>query len=298
MFRSFINRHQLNDEFIDSAQSHFVPLANSIIQQYQKRNTKKPFFVAINGSQGSGKSTLAAFIGDYIEHKSALTVIVLSLDDFYLSRNQREELASNIHPLFITRGVPGTHNTEHIQQVFNRLLENNGSLPLPHFNKATDNPDPTEQWKNQKLPVDIVIFEGWCWGVQAQTKQALSTPINDLEEQFDKDAVWRTYINNILLENYHPLYAQMDFWVQLKAPSFACVYQWRLEQEKKLRSSTQDKDRSGIMSESQILNFIAHYQRLTEHCLATLADSCDVVFHLNNDRKIDKTIFKKGHENE
>jgi D-glycerate 3-kinase len=249
--------------------------------------------VAINGSQGSGKSTLAAFIGDYIKHKSALKVVVLSLDDFYFPLQTREKLATNIHPLLITRGVPGTHNTEHIQQIFNRLLENSGCLALPHFNKATDNPDPREQWKKQKLPVDIVIFEGWCWGVQAQERQALNTPVNDLEERFDKDALWRNYVNNALLKDYQPLYAQMDFWIQLKAPSFACVYQWRLEQEQKLLSNTQNENRSSIMSESQILTFIAHYQRLTEHCLATLADSCDVVFYLNKERKIEKTSLKK-----
>jgi D-glycerate 3-kinase len=39
------------------------------------------------------------------------------------------------------------------------------------------------------------------------------------------------------------------------------------------------------MSDQQVLQFIQFYQRLTEHSLATMADSCDLVFILiSNDR--------------
>ncbi|GLS90716.1 kinase [Psychromonas marina] len=291
MFKSFINKHQLTEDFIYVAKANFVPLAEKIMGQRQSQS-KGPFFVGINGCQGSGKSTLSEFLHDYIRHNSQLNVIVLSLDDFYFSQQTRLELAANIHPLLKTRGVPGTHDTKHIQQVFSQLKQADSNIVLPRFNKATGNPYPSDEWPEAIQPVDIVIFEGWCWGVQAQSEEQLVEPVNSLEKQFDTDANWRTYVNHKLLNDYQPLYAQIDFWVLLKAPSFNSVYQWRLEQEQKLLLSAQGDNRSGIMSEQQVLQFIQYYQRLTEHCLATLPASCDVVFHLNNDRKIEKIVSK------
>lgn len=290
MFQSFINKHQLTENFISEAKINFVPLAEKIIKK-SKNNTGKPLFIGINGCQGSGKSTLSEFLLEYIQHNSALNIIVISLDDFYFSQQKRAQLANDIHPLFKTRGVPGTHDTEHIQKVFSQLKQAS-STALPRFNKATDNPHPSETWPRVTQPIDIVIFEGWCWGVPAQSEAQLTEPVNSLEKQYDKDASWRTYVNNALLKDYQPLYAQIDFWVLLKAPSFDSVYQWRLEQEQKLQLNAEGDDRSGIMSEQQVLAFIQYYQRLTEHGLATLPTICDVVFYLNNDRKIETTISK------
>ncbi|WP_413699483.1 hypothetical protein ACLKMH_18805 [Psychromonas sp. KJ10-10] len=180
-----------------------------------------------------------------------------------------------------------------MKDIFAQLTKATGSIALPRFNKATDNPFPSEEWPCIDLPVDIVIFEGWCWGVTAQKEQQLITPINALEEQFDKDAQWRTYVNQTLINDYQTLYEAMDFWVLLKAPSFDCVYQWRLEQEDKLREKADATNNSGVMSEQQVLQFIQYYQRLTEHSLSTMVDSCDRVFYLDEKRKIEKTTNKK-----
>ena len=74
----------------------------------------------------------------------------------------------------------------------------------------------------------------------------------------------------------------------LKAPCFEDVYAWRLEQEQKLILSTAkaNDDKSGTMDEQQIQRFIQHYQRLTEHALITLPNTCDHVFELNSARAI------------
>jgi D-glycerate 3-kinase len=291
VFKSFIKQHQLPDDFISVAKENFVPLAEKIISQY-KQQTKGPLFVGINGCQGSGKSTLSEFIHDYIQHNTDLKVAVLSLDDFYFSQQVRSDLANDVHPLLKTRGVPGTHDTQHIQKIFTQLKQSDNTFALPRFNKATDNPFPIEEWPQISEAVDIVLFEGWCWGVPAQDEQQLLAPVNALEELSDNDATWRTYVNQSLIKHYQPLYEQMNFWVLLKAPSFDSVYKWRLEQEQKLLNKSKGGDRSGIMSEQQVLDFIQYYQRLTEHSLITLPEKCDVVFHLGEKRQIEKTTNK------
>jgi D-glycerate 3-kinase len=304
MYQAFIKQHRLSNDFIELAKTHFVPLAEDIIAKQSEikatnlatQNETSPFFVGVNGCQGSGKSTLSDFICHYIENQTDLKVIVLSLDDFYFSQQKRSQLAEEVHPLLKTRGVPGTHDAQQMQAVFQQLAQTTGSIALPRFNKATDNPFPVEQWPNIDLPVDIVIFEGWCWGVPAQKEQDLMTPVNALEQQRDQDGKWRTYVNKTLINDYLPLYDEMNFWVLLKAPSFDCVYQWRLEQENKLKEKSTDSNNAevnGIMSEQQVLEFIQFYQRLTEHSLTTMIDSCDRVFYLNDKRQIEKTTQKK-----
>jgi len=297
MFDSFIKQHSLSVDFIKVAKKHFVPIANKIITK-QKQHSNKPLFIGINGCQGSGKSTFSEFIYEFISHTTNLNVIVLSLDDFYFTQEKRYELAKTIHPLLKTRGVPGTHDTKHIEKILTDLKQHKGSLNLPRFNKASDNPFPDSQCPTVDLPVDIVLFEGWCWGIPPENSDALTKPINDLEKHLDKDAIWRNFVNVQLASNYLPLYDQMDFWILLKAPSFSCVYQWRLEQEQKLALRTDIDDRSKIMSEQEVLEFIQYYQRLTEHSLTSMPAHCDVVFQLDEHRQIKTTKINNGTINE
>ena len=63
----------------------------------------------IVGLQGSGKSTLAAQLVRAGASRG-LRVVALSIDDFYLTRRERQRLATRHHPLLATRGPPGTHD--------------------------------------------------------------------------------------------------------------------------------------------------------------------------------------------
>jgi len=78
----------------------------------------------------------------------------------------------------------------------------------------------------------------------------------------------------------------MDFWLALQAPSFDCVYQWRLEQEQKLQAKNIGLSHTKIMSPSEVLNFTQYFQRLTVQGSETLSNSADAVFHLDNTRHI------------
>jgi D-glycerate 3-kinase len=294
MISKFINKNKLSSGFTKTAEAYFIPLAEEI--KLHQSSAGGPYFVGINGSQGSGKSTLSEFLKDYLGETYHMNVVVMSLDDFYFSRIERHIIAADVHPLFTTRGVPGTHNMSQAKSVLHALKQQQATI-IPRFNKATDDPHPKTSWTKVTSAVDVVIFEGWCWGVESQTPEQLTHPINTFEAIEDDNAEWRNHANLQLSVHYQSLYSLMDKWVMLKAPSFEDVYAWRLEQEQKLIlcTATSSDDKSGIMNEQQIQRFIQHYQRLTEHSLNTLPNTCDHVFELNAARAITKHKIKAVH---
>ncbi len=288
MISDFIEEHQLPDSFNHLVEQFYQPLAQRIHAKFQQGN--KPLFVGINGCQGSGKSTLSAYIQQYLSSAYTLNVVVMSLDDFYLSKNDRNKLAEYIHPLLKTRGVPGTHNIQLLTQVLIQLKEKSSPISIPKFNKATDELYPETNWQCIESDADIVILEGWCWGVPAQEETQLQAAINPLEKQNDSRAVWRSYVNQQLKKHYQPLYQLFDYWVALQAPSFDDVYCWRLEQEQKLalkvESQADISQPSVVMNAEQVLDFIQYFQRLTEHGIKTLPLFADTTFHLDQYRNI------------
>ena len=254
-------------------------------------------FVGVNGTQGSGKSTLCDFLLEYLTELHDLAVISISLDDFYFGSDVRAELANKIHPLLATRGVPGTHDVVQMQSCFEALAKQH-TVIVPRFDKATDNPSPESEWLTVTKAVDIVFMEGWCWGIRAQTDKAMIEPVNNLEALEDIEATWRIFVNNQLRDQYEPLYDYMHYWVMLQAPGFSTVHDWRCEQEHKLRAklnadNANTEQLAGLMSDKQILRFIQHYQRLTEHGLTSLPEACDAVFEMDNQRHIVQGIQRR-----
>ncbi len=288
MIADFIKKHKLPNDFKHLVEAFYQPLAQRIFTKFQQQ--QKPFFIGINGCQGSGKSTLSAYISQYLSSTHSLNVVVMSLDDFYLGKKARNKLAQNVHPLLKTRGVPGTHNIQLLKEVLAQLKEYKSPISIPKFNKATDDPYPETNWQFINSPADIVILEGWCWGVPAQEKAQLNEAINPLEKQQDSKGVWRSYVNQQLEKHYQPLYQLIDYWVALQAPSFDYVYRWRLEQEQKLaeklESTGKNLELSAVMDAEQILAFIQYFQRLTEHGIKTLALFADTTLLLDKNRHI------------
>ena len=300
---AFIKRNTLDTSYLADAEKWYSTLISAIrAHQYSasaqtvtnaenSHNKQTPVLLGINGCQGSGKSTLADYLATFLTSEYKMNVAVLSLDDFYYSHQQRKNLSEHEHHLLQTRGVPGTHNLSLAHDTLDKLQSaNHTSAPvaLPRFNKATDNPYPESEWPVIHGAVDVIILEGWCLGVQAQTDEALFEPVNNLEATKDKYGVWRRYVNNQIKHHYAALYARLDMLVMLKAPSFDTVYQWLLAQELKLKQQTLTLSTplGRVMTESEIKLFTAYFQRLTEHGLTTLPTSCNWVFELDTHRNI------------
>jgi D-glycerate 3-kinase len=282
---NFLKEHCLPQSFLKTVDEWYVPLAERISKHHAA--VGRTLLIGVNGSQGSGKSTLAALLKQLLAENFGLKAIDLSIDDFYLTRQSRLSLANKMHPLLETRGVPGTHDVSLMYETLQQLTRENGEVSIPRFDKACDDRYPESEWDKVSAPFDIVIVEGWCLGTPAQTDAELHKPVNGLEANEDPDGSWRRYVNEQIKGRYQDIYQLMDIWIMLQAPSFECVYQWRLEQEQKLAASHQQGEQEDrVMTATQIKRFIQHYQRLTEYSLQQLPGCVHYLFRLDTDRSV------------
>lgn len=247
-------------------------LAASIHQQF---SAEIPI-ISISGAQGTGKSTLAKLLGELLGRVFDLRSAVVSLDDFYLTRGERQALARKIHPLLATRGVPGTHDVLLMTSALEALKAGRG-VEVPVFSKGSDD---REGFRFQDA-VDIIICEGWCWGASPEPGFRLGNPVNELEAIEDESGAWRHYVNDQLV-GYQDLFAA-DGTVFLKVPSMDAVFRWRWQQEQELRERQVGQ---AVMDEQGVRGFIATFERLTRWMLESMPDKVDVCVNLDENHSI------------
>ena len=239
--------------------------------------------VGISGAQGSGKSTLAAALAARLA-QDGVAAATLSLDDLYLGRKARRALAAKVHPLFVTRGPPGTHDIALGLTVLEALAMGEPAR-LPRFDKAADAPVPRSQWPTAPRNCQVLLLEGWCLGAMPESEEALIAPVNALEAKEDTHANWRRYANAALAGDYQQLWARIDHLILLAAPGWDVVQGWREEQEAALRAKA-GADAPGVMDPGEVARFVQHYERLTRHMLAELPGRADVVVRLGEGREV------------
>ena len=259
-------------------------LAGHLIDQYAGRiaRSRRPYVLGLSGLQGSGKSTLARVMKARAE-ASGWPTEVLSLDDFYYARGDREDLAQQIHPLLRTRGVPGTHEIELLLSVLAAMPSASVKLPVTHprFDKGRDTRIPPSRWPRIIRVPKLVIVEGWALGIRPQLQSQLLAPINALERDEDPDGTWRRWVNR-QLRGYQPLWRKFDALIVLQAPSWDIVQRWRGEQEQDLLA----RHAPLAMDAAAMRHFLAHFERLSRHALATLPALADSVVEYDDERHV------------
>jgi D-glycerate 3-kinase len=242
-------------------------------------STRRPFLLGLCGAQGSGKSTLARGLVEHL-NQAGIGCATLSLDDLYKTHAARQRMAEEIHPLFATRGVPGTHDVDLAFALID-ALEDGHDGRVPRFDKGRDDRLPEQQWETAPANIQVLILEGWFVGARPERDAALDMPVNSLERCEDPRGDWRRYANRALGGDYQRLFARIDILVLLAAPGFDVVCGWRTQQEQELRALGR-----GGMDDAQIARFIQHYERLTRHILAEMPDRADLVIELDTDRLV------------
>ena len=260
-----------------------------------KTKIKNPFFLGLVGGQGTGKTTTSSILEIILKKYFKLSVFKISIDDFYKTRKERLNLSKKIHPLLMTRGVPGTHDINIMLDFFKKSKSRKFKpFKLPKFNKAVDDRCKKNQWYTLKKRPDVIIFEGWCVGAKAEKNSTLKKSINSMEKSKDTKLIWRKYVNNELKSKYKKLYDQLDCLIYLKAQSFSLLQKWRLIQEKKLWLKNKNKKtKNKIMTKEDVLSFMQTYQRVTQNMFKFAPKYASIIFNLNSDHQIKSAIYKK-----
>ncbi len=265
----------------------YLPLSNWIYKQYIK--DKKIKIIGLSGGQGTGKSTVTGILEFILKNVYGLNTCIFSIDDFYKTKSQRKKMSKNIHPLFSTRGVPGTHDVLLINKKIRELKKKRfKQVLLPRFDKSTDDRHKKDKWAKIKKSPQIIIFEGWCVGAKHQKYSLLKKPLNSIERKHDAELKWRKKVNYYLKNNYKNLFNKIDKLIYLKAPSYDYVFKWRLLQEKKLKLTSKNKN---TMSKSQIREFIMFYERITRQMMIDFKYISDLTVFLDKDHRSKKIKF-------
>ena len=267
----------------------YLPLSDWIYSTYKKDNKTK--IIGLSGGQGAGKSTITGILKLILKKKYGLELCIFSIDDFYKTKSERKKMSKKVHPLFLTRGVPGTHDVNLINKTLKNLKKKIFKpVLIPKFDKSTDDRAKKSQWKKIKKSPSIIIFEGWCVGAKHQKESVLRKPLNLIERKYDINNKWRKKVNNQLKKSYKKLFRKIDKLVYLKAPSFNHIFQWRLHQEQKLKITSKNKK---IMSKSKIREFIMFYERITRNMMKDFSKISDLTIFLDTKHRSIKMNFYK-----
>ena len=252
-------------------------LAAILVTRWQTRNDT---LIGIGGGQGAGKSTLGRLIkqaGELVSER----IVVLSLDDFYLTAEERKHLANEVHPMFATRGPPGTHNVKELLDVLDSLVAGNG-VQVPVFDKGID--DRTGYVLVPK-GCQRVVIEGWCVGALPQKQDQLARAVNVLETNKDIDGVWRRTVNNHLAGDYRRLFEKLTSLVYVQVPDLNCIRRWRLDQEN-------DRPPELRKGAKWVDEFVQYYQRITESMLDEMPRRADVVVQLGSNHEVEDLVLR------
>ena len=278
---TFIQEHlkQLtNKTFSKKYISQYIaPIINNI-------NTSKDKKFIIAGSQGAGKSTLAILFKLALEKIYKKKVMLLSIDDYYLSKKKRIKLSKKIHPLLITRGVPGTHDIVALKNDIINFQQKKFPITTPTFNKLKD--DVSIKKKIIKN-AEILLLEGWCCGAPSINKGYLFENINSLESKLDKNKKWRQFYNSQLKRDYKKVFSLFDQQIYIQPPSFNYIIKWRYAQEKNNALKTRKKD---FMNKNDLQTFIQHYEKLTKWMMKTMPAKADILIKIDGNQKIKKVV--------
>ena len=239
-----------------------TPLAEALLALATAEMARGARVIFIAGPQGVGKSTAMAALTGAIPGS-----VALGLDDFYLTRAERMALARDVHPLFETRGPPGTQDVALLMKTIARLRESDADerIAVPAFDKAMDERRREADWPLLAGAPRVIFVEGWMMGVAADLSSPEAAPLNAVEAE-DVDGTWRAYQEGQLAGPYQRLWDMADAFLYIDAPGFDTVLDWRMQQEETTLGVAPDS--LPQTRQEWVSRFILHYQRLTERLLA------------------------------
>lgn len=237
----------------------------------------RPPLIAVVGAQGCGKTTLARAAAE------RFGAVQISIDDVYLTRAEREAMARDVHPLFLTRGPPGSHDLILLQRLIDALSAAgpDDETRIPDFDKRGDDRRPVGDWRVFPGRPSAILIDAWCLGVLPEDATALAEPVNALEAGQDPDGRWRRAVNGFVGGPYADFVATFDAVLFLRAPSFDVVLDWRCQQEADLLGVAPSD--LPPAERVRLAGFIQYFERITRRMLDG-GVRADVVVQLDRNR--------------
>ena len=123
----------------------YIPISFWIENKYKKKG--ETLILGFSGGQGSGKTTISGILKIILKKFFKRKLHVSSIDDFYKTLSDRDKMSHKIHPLFKTRGVPGTHDINLAKNFFNIIKKDKfEKIKLPRFEKSRDDRAKKKYW--------------------------------------------------------------------------------------------------------------------------------------------------------
>ncbi len=193
------------------------------------RAASRPRVVGLQGPQGSGKTTLARHVLSLLPDLG-LTGVALSIDDFYLTRDEQLRLADSHpgNPYLEHRGYPGTHDVDLGAATLQALkrLRAGAWARVPVYDKSAHggrgDRAPAAAWRDVAGPLDLVIVEGWMLGFEPAPEARIADE--------------RLVGPNRALAAYDGWHQVLDAFVVLRALDPSAVVTWRIEAEENMKA--------------------------------------------------------------
>jgi len=230
---------------------YYIPVYNWIRRFRDKIDKRSTLVVGISAPQGCGKTTLSEQLKSML-HASGSTCVSISIDDFYLTGSEQEQLAQNFqrNSLLRLRGNPGSHDLKLGKKTLDDLkrVTYGEHCQIPRYDKSLRDGKgdrlPPEKWSLVYGPVDVILFEGWCLGFQ---------PLPETSPELDAEGDSLRQVNSFL-RKYSQWHDMCDIWLVIKALDINYVFDWRLEAERKMRELCGQG-----MSDEQVSDFVQRF---------------------------------------
>jgi D-glycerate 3-kinase len=191
--------------------------------------SRRPFVVGLQAPQGAGKTTLSKHVLALLP-SLGLTGLSVSVDDFYLTREEQVRLAAANpgNPYLEHRGYPGTHDVALGERTLTEVrgLGAGAIARVPVYDKSQHggrgDRAPADRWREITGPVDVVILEGWMLGFEPAPA--------------DRVGDSRLTPPNRALADYDRWHRLLDAFIVLRATDPTFVLKWRVEAEEAMKA--------------------------------------------------------------